>query len=106
MYMYTYTVSHRVLLLSSRAMSAFFGTSILRDGVCLALESDFSIVGGMSLSLVALQDAIRRNMLVDLSVRDTYSRSTLGSIARLASNGADNTPLEHFGPMRRPFLQA
>lgn len=62
-------------------MSAFFGTSILRDDVCLALESDFSIVGGMSLSLVSLQDAIRRNM-------------------------ADNTPLEPFGPMRRPFLQA
>ncbi|KAL7905494.1 putative PKS-NRPS protein [Trichoderma velutinum] len=69
-------------------------TSVLRDDVRLTLESDFFMVGGTSLSLVALQDAIRRNMLVDLAVRDMYSHSTLGAMAKLVTDRVNNTPPE------------
>ncbi|UKZ74626.1 hypothetical protein TrVFT333_002296 [Trichoderma virens FT-333] len=66
--------------------------SVLRDEVRLTVDSDFFMVGGTSLTLVALQDAIRRNMLVDLSIKDMYNHSTLGAMTKLVSDRARDAP--------------
>jgi aspyridone synthetase (hybrid polyketide synthase/nonribosomal peptide synthetase) len=66
--------------------------SVLRDEVRLTVDSDFFMVGGTSLTLVALQDTIRRNMLVDLSIKDMYNHSTLGAMTKLVSDRARDAP--------------
>ncbi|UKZ48078.1 putative Hybrid PKS-NRPS biosynthetic cluster [Trichoderma virens] len=66
--------------------------SVLRDEVRITVDSDFFMVGGTFLTLVALQDAIRRNMLVDLSIKDMYNHSTLGAMTKLVSDRARDAP--------------
>ncbi|GIZ42216.1 hypothetical protein CKM354_000549200 [Cercospora kikuchii] len=55
-------------------------------------EVDFWAMGGSSLHLVKLQAAIRTDMFVDLSIRDLFMHSTIGSMAELISDRVSDLP--------------
>ncbi|KAF2215884.1 hypothetical protein CERZMDRAFT_120093 [Cercospora zeae-maydis SCOH1-5] len=55
-------------------------------------DVDFWAMGGSSLHLVKLQAAIRTDMFVELSIRDMFMHSTLGSMAELIIDRSTDLP--------------
>ncbi|KAH9810134.1 Hybrid NRPS-PK synthetase [Teratosphaeria destructans] len=69
-----------------------WGRVLGRTDIPRRSDVDFWAMGGSSLSLVKLQAAICRDMLVELSIRDMFMHSTLGSMANLVSSRSSSSP--------------
>ncbi|KXS94985.1 hypothetical protein AC578_9486, partial [Pseudocercospora eumusae] len=63
-----------------------------RSDIPRRADVDFLAMGGSSLHLVKLQAAIRTDLLVNLSIRDMFMHSTLGSMAELIENRISDLP--------------
>ncbi|KAF2771255.1 hypothetical protein EJ03DRAFT_388355 [Teratosphaeria nubilosa] len=69
-----------------------WGRILGRTDIPRRVDVDFWAMGGSSLSLVKLQAAIHRDMLVKLSIRDMFMHSTIGSMADLVSSQSTSSP--------------